>query len=150
MSIVKVLLVLPIAAAAVALIILYLGAMFIQSYKKIGPIGTFIVFSALPYLAVGASNSFSSYSPSSSSYSSSSSSSKTSSSSSSSVVVTPQQLYKIVKGCCSGAGGTYSPAAQDCVGVQSNWNAFTSCVGKGKVRYPNGNVHSYSGSEFVR
>jgi hypothetical protein len=66
------------------------------------------------------------------------------------VVVTPQQLYKIVKGCCSGAGGTYSPAAQDCVGVQSNWNAFTSCVGKGKVRYPNGNVHSYSGSEFVR
>ena len=80
----------------------------------------------------------------------SSSSSSGSSSSGSSQTVTPQQLYKIVKGCCSGAGGTYSPSAQDCVGVQSNWNAFTSCVGKGKVKYPNGNIHSYSGSEFVR
>lgn len=58
------------------------------------------------------------------------------------------QLLTIIKGCCSGSGGTYSPSGQDC--IVSNRNAFTSCVGSGKVRYSNGNEYDYSGNQFAR
>jgi len=63
-------------------------------------------------------------------------------------IINEKQLLTIIKGCCSGSGGTYSPSGQDC--IVSNRNAFTSCVGSGKVRYSNGNEYDYSGNKFAR
>lgn len=60
------------------------------------------------------------------------------------------ELYDVVKGCCNGSSGTYSPSAQDCILEWKNETAFTSCVGRGEVVYPNGNRYNFSGAQFVR
>ena len=73
------------------------------------------------------------------------------SSSSSSNIITEQQLYKIVKGCCSGVGGTYrSSYDEGCVVDSEQDKPFRDCVGKGKVKYPNGKIGYYYGSKFTR
>ena len=73
-----------------------------------------------------------------------------SSSDSASRVISKSQLFQIVKGCCEGSGGTYSPAGLDCLVDWDNKRAFTSCVGEGKFLQSNGTTPSYSGSQFVR
>ena len=55
--------------------------------------------------------------------------SSSSSSSSSPRIITPEQALSIVRGCCSGSGGTYSSTGQDC--VMPDIRAFTACVGDG-------------------
>lgn len=77
--------------------------------------------------------------------------SSSSSSSSSSKIITEQQLHQIVKGCCSGVGGTYrSSYDEGCVVDFKQDKPFRDCVGKGKVKYPNGQVGNYYGSNFTR
>ena len=78
------------------------------------------------------------------------SSTNSSSSSNSSVTLDEYQLFDLVKGCCRGSGGIWSQQKQSCITREYTIrNAFTSCVGKGKVRYKNGNTHSYNGNQFA-
>jgi hypothetical protein len=131
--------VMAVTATPVALFIIFVGWAFIQTYKKTGIIATFIVFSlASVYL-----NPLTKESPIGTFSSSSSSSS--------SKIITEQQLHQIVKGCCSGVGGTYrSSYDEGCVVDLEQNKPFRDCVGKGKVKYSNGQVGNYYGSKFTR
>tara|TARA_R110001592_G_C12951828_1_gene731440 strand:- start:219 stop:629 length:411 start_codon:yes stop_codon:yes gene_type:complete len=74
-----------------------------------------------------------------------------SSSDSASRVISKSQLFQIVKGCCSGVGGTYrSSYDEGCVVDSEQDKPFRDCVGKGKVKYPNGKIGDYYGSKFTR
>ncbi len=72
----------------------------------------------------------------------STSSSSSSSSRSSGRILTPVEAESILRGCCTGAGGTYAAQYDDCV-IFSNQEAYTGCVGYDyRVRYPSGNVRT--------
>lgn len=70
------------------------------------------------------------------------------------VVIDPSQAYSLIKGCCDGVGGAFSPAGQDCILLDRNLHdPFIGCVSKDKriyVRYPNGNEHRFRGEDFIR
>ena len=66
------------------------------------------------------------------------------SSSASDRTVSSEQAYQIIKGCCEGSGGTYSPAGQDCV-MYENQSAYQGCVGTLKVEFHSGNVRTVTG-----
>lgn len=70
------------------------------------------------------------------------------------VVIDPSQAYSLIKGCCDGVGGVFSPAGQDCILLDRNLHdPFIGCASKDKriyVRYPNGNEHRFRGEDFIR
>ena len=80
-------------------------------------------------------------------------SSSQTSGSSSTPVISSSQALQIIKGCCNGAGGTYSPAGNDCV-IYDNQSAFAGCVGTLKVRFDgpgqSGQVRTIYGSDLYR
>ncbi len=72
------------------------------------------------------------------------------STSSRSRILSPEEAYSTLSGCCSGAGGTYSQSGQNCVIPSEHASAYEGCVGEFDVRYPSGNVEHVSGSRTVR
>jgi hypothetical protein len=64
-------------------------------------------------------------------------------------VINPAQAEILLRGCCTGAGGTYSPSHQDC--IQPNREAFSGCIGSNvSVEYPSGKTHRLTPSKFIR
>ena len=68
--------------------------------------------------------------------------------------ISSTDLLRLVQGCCSGAGGTFSPAGQDCVISPDLADAFTGCVGSIDVRFDapgqSGTVRHVTGEDFAR
>lgn len=68
--------------------------------------------------------------------------------------ISSTELLSVVRGCCSGAGGTFSPAGQDCVIDPESASAFTGCVGSIDVRFDapgqSGTVRHVTGEDFAR
>ena len=65
-------------------------------------------------------------------------------------VITSTQAKSILRGCCSGAGGTWSNSTDHC--VSPDYSAFSACADNGKtyIRFPSGNEHKLNANDFVR
>jgi hypothetical protein len=71
-------------------------------------------------------------------------------------ILTPQQSLQLIRGCCEGSGGKFSPSFQDCIIVPGGREAtvrkaFIGCVGeRAYVRFPNGNEYHLDGEKLIR